>query len=393
MNAISGSKSGTGEPQYDLVIKDGHLLDTSQNINGRRDLAILEGRVAAIAEHIPQGQGREILNAAGSYVVPGLMDVHLHGYWGATYIGVDVDQACLKRGVTTVVDAGSAGSSSYEGLRQWIISQKRCRVLAFLNLSAMGLVVALSAPELSGCRVVDSQAIRKVFEVHGDVTLGIKVRLSTYAVVGSSIPYLEMARELADSLDTRLMVHVGDSAESLPEILGYLKPGDIMAHCLTPRPNGIFGTDGGLLPQVNEAVRRGVVMDAAHGRFHFSFEMAERALHAGFMPATISTDLTVASQTGPVFDLPTTMDKYLAVGMSLEDVVARVTSNAASSIGRASDLGTLKLSTEADFTVFDFEEGEFQLVDSVGETRQVSRKIRPLAVGRAGQVVPINGYV
>lgn len=390
MNADIGSKVGTGAPPYDLVVKGGHVLDPSQNINGRRDLAIAAGRVAAIAEHIPEGQGREVLNAAGSYVVPGLIDVHLHGYWGATDMGVDVDEACLRRGVTTVVDAGSAGTSGYDGLRQWIIDQKRCRVLAFVNLSAMGLVVAVSAPELCNTKVIDAQAIGRVLEAHGDVTLGIKVRLSSYAVVGSSIPYLKLARELADSLSTRLMVHVGDSAESLPEILGYLKSGDIMSHCLTPRPNGIFGADGRLLPQVDEAVKRGVVMDAAHGRFHFSFEMAERALHAGFTPTTISTDLTIPSQSGPVFDLPTTMDKYLAVGMSLEDVIARVTSDAATSIGKASELGTLKLGAEADFTVFDFEEGEFQLVDTVGETRQITRRIRPLVVGRAGQVVSIK---
>lgn len=375
---------------YDLVVKGARILDPAQGLDARMDLAVSRGRVAAIAEQISATKAQATLNIQNKILVPGLVDIHQHCYWGATSMGVDVAEACLKRGVTTVVDAGSSGTSGFDGLRKWILSDTRCRVLAFLNLSAMGLVIAGKAPEFPSMEVADPQGATSILKDHPDTVLGLKIRLSDYAVVGSCLAYLKMGREVADAARTRLMVHIGDTVETLPEILQFLRPGDIVSHILTPRPHGILDENNRILPQVWEAAKAGVVMDAAHGRFHFGFAVAERALDQGFLPATISSDLTVQSISGPVVDLLTTMDKFLSIGLPLPEVVARVTSAPATALGKTGEFGDLKPGAQADFTVLTFEEGVFSLTDAAGETRQISQRLKAVAVARAGEVMMLD---
>lgn len=372
---------------YDLVVKGARILDPSQGLDSIGDLAIRDGHVVALADSIAPSEARSCLDARETVLCPGLVDAHAHCYWGATRLGVDPDSSCLARGVTTVVDAGSAGSAGFDGLRRWIIDASNCRVLAFVNLSAAGLATAGISQELASPALFDGDGAAEILRSHPDVTVGLKLRLSNYAVGDGCIEYLAKGREVADSAGARLMVHIGDTVASLSEILPYIRPGDIVSHILTPARNGVLDADGHLLPEVREAEQSGVIFDSAHGRLHFSFSFAERILDQGLLPHIISTDLTKQSLHGPVFDLPTTMDKFLALGLSLPEVVRRVTWNPAVAIGRSEEFGSLRPGSSADFTLLSFEEGDFVLTDIKGETRRISRRVVPVAVGRAGKVV------
>lgn len=372
---------------YDLLVKGGRVLDPSQGLDRPMELAVSGGRVIGLAERIDASMATEVLDTSGLMVVPGLVDMHLHCYPGGTVMGVDADGYCLPRGTTTVVDAGSAGSSSFPGLAGWIANSSCCRVLAFVHLSCIGLAAVDRIPELGPAKLADPDGVLQLLDKHRGVALGIKIRLSSYAVGGHCAPYLKLGRELADAARCRLMVHIGDTVETLPEILSHLRPGDVVSHCFTSRPHGILDEQGRVLPPVLEAARAGVVFDSAHGRSHFSFGVAERALDQGFLPSTISTDLTTMSMRGPVVDLLTTMDKFLVLGMTLPEVLARVTSAPAAALGRIHEFGTLEPGAEADFALLDFEQGEFGLRDADGETREIPRRLRTVAVARRGQVI------
>lgn len=375
---------------YDLLVKGARILDPSQGLDRIGDMAVTDGRIAAVADSIAPTEARSCLDAQGTVLCPGLIDAHAHCYWGATRLGVEPDSAFLARGVTTVVDAGSAGSVGFSGFRRWVIDASKCRVLAFVNLSAIGLVTAGISQELASPKLFDGDGALEILRSHPDVTVGLKLRLSEYALGNSCLDYLAKAREVADRAAARLMVHIGDTAEDLPQILRFMRPGDIVSHILTPARHGVLDSDGRLLPEVREAQESGIIFDSAHGRLHFSFSFAERVLDQGLLPHIISSDLTRQSLSGPVFDLCTTMDKFLVLGLSLPEVIQRVTYNPALAIARSQDLGSLRPGSPADFTLLNFEQGSFTLTDTKGETRHISRRLVPAAVGRNGQVIDLR---
>lgn len=370
----------------DLILRGGTIINPATGFEGVADLAVADGVISAIGPDLKGSMSTRVIDVQGQYVVPGLIDLHAHVYRGGTSAGCDVDVDCLRRGVTTTVDGGSAGAANFAGLRDWVIYPAQSRVLAFVNLSAIGLTDT-RVGELVNQAYIDAEGIARIARENPEMLAGIKVRLSEYVIGGPAEPVLRIARETADAIGTRIMCHIGATVEPLPDILKHLKPGDIITHCLTGAKHGILDDEGKLLPQVREAVEYGIIFDGAHGRMHFHWDVTRKALDQGFTPYAISTDLTAPSVHGPVFDLPTTMTKLLALGVDLPDLVRWTTVNPARVLGREHEIGSLEVGRVADVTTLDVVDEPTTLVDSYSQAREVSRQIKPGHVLRAGEPV------
>lgn len=370
-------------PPYDLLLAGGDVLDPSTSHRERLDVAVSQGRIVAIDGNLRREDAGNVINVGGLTLTPGLIDLHCHGYWGATYWGIDLDPVCQRSGVTTAVDAGSAGAYNFPGFRRWIAGPNRTRTLAFLNISSIGLVH--QTYELANLHYADVDAAVGIADGNRDVVVGIKARIDVNTVGQSGIEPLRRARLAASALHLPLMVHIANGPPELTEVLGLMEPGDILTHCHTGRSNRIINDQGALRREAREAHQRGVLLDVGHGMGSFAFASAERLLDAGELPDTISTDVHSHSLNGPVYDLPTTLSKYLLLGMTLEAAVRCATVNAAAALGRP-DLGRFAVGGAADLAGLRLESGDFVLTDSMGESRRSQQRLCCDLTVRAGEV-------
>ena len=359
--------------RYDTIIAGGDVLDPGAGIGGRLDVGITDGRVAAIAPHLDRSMARTVFDATGQYVTPGLIDLHTHIYWGVTYWGIEADPVAARSGVTTWLDVGSAGAYSFPGFRRYIAEPNRVRTFALLNLSAIGLIAPTY--ELATLEYCNVPLATSIVEENRDIILGIKARIDASTTRGVGIRPLELARELADTVGLPLMVHIGSSPPSLDEVLALLRPGDILTHCFrTQGEHRIIGANGRVREDVIALHDAGLILDIGHGTGSFGFDTAEIALAQGIPPDVISSDIHQLAVQGPMFDLPTTLSKFLHLGMSLPDVIERATSRPAAAMRRP-DLGTIKPGSAADIALFRVEEGEYTFYDTQMVARQATRRL------------------
>ncbi len=387
--ALSVAYSQTTAPKYDLVVKGGHVVDPSQNLSAARDIAIVNRKVARIAPSIPDTEARQVLDARGMLVTPGLIDLHVHVYDGVAPLGIPADPNCIAKGVTTAVDAGSAGAHTFPGLRKYVINVVDTRVYALLNISVVGQsTLSTDNPwgELIDLRLANTKLAIKTIEQNRDVILGIKIRLTENIAGKHDLAALTLAREAADAVGLPVMAHIGGTFSTLPQILDLLKKGDVITHTYRQGGGGILDDRKRVLPEVKKAVRDGVRLDVGHGAGSFGWEVAEAALQQDLPPGTISSDVHQFNVNGPVVDLATTLSKFLHLGMKLEDVIARATVNPANTFGFPKGLGTLKEGSEGDVAVFKLAEGDFALFDSVKKSRVVHRRLLPVATVKAGRI-------
>ncbi|MBX5446817.1 amidohydrolase/deacetylase family metallohydrolase [Sphaerobacter sp.] len=378
------SGQGAGE-RFDLVIRGGDVLDPGAGIEGRYDLGIRDGHVAAIEPAIDPASAEGVIDATGQIVTPGLVDLHTHIYWGATYWGIEADPVAARSGVTTWLDVGSAGAYSFPGFRRYIAEPSRCRVFALLNLSSIGLI----APtwEFANPDYWDVDLAAKIVEANRDIILGIKARIDRNTTRGVGVRPLERARELADRVGLPLMVHIGWGPPTIDEVAAYLRPGDILTHCFTGGDMRILGEDGRILPVIRDLQERGLILDIGHGTGSFSFAVAEAMLEQSILPDTISSDIHQLAVQGPMYDLPTTLSKFLALGMSLSDVIVRATARPAAAIRRP-DLGTLRVGSVADIALWRLEEGDFVFHDVGMDERRGTRRLVNTLTLVDGQILP-----
>ena len=351
---------------YDLVLKKGEVIDPGWPFHQQADVAISKGKIAAVSADIPATDAIRVIDVSGKIVCPGLIDIHAHTFINAHDMGPQTDQRCSASGVTTLVDAGSAGSATFPGLRHYVAERSQVRLRCFVHLSALGLI-HLQVGELMNMDYADPEGCARTIRENRDVAIGVKLRFSNNVVPDSAgTEPLRLARQAADMADVPLMVHITDALLPVPKILEFMKPGDIVTHCLHRYQYGIMGPEKKeILREVRDAQKAGVIFDCAHGRMHFTFPFVRMALDQGFMPDTIATDLSIPSATrGPVFDLPTTMSKFLNLGVTVDEVIRCVTTNPARAIGEAGQLGTLKPGAIADVSVFSLERGQFDFIDT-----------------------------
>ncbi|MDP6110699.1 MAG: amidohydrolase/deacetylase family metallohydrolase [Planctomycetota bacterium] len=374
---------------YDLLIRGGTLIDPAQGIHGERDVAFANGVVAGTGEDLQEAEAETVVDARGRIVTPGLIDLHVHAFEGVSYFGVGPDATCLAKGATTVLDAGTAGADIFPGFRKFVIDACRTRVFALLNISSPGMLTR-DIGELENPDHANVKKVCKSMEEHPDVILGVKVRLTKNNIVSerAGIEPLYRAREAADATGTFIMVHPQSAwCESIDDVMAVMGERDILTHCFHDHPCGVLDEQGQVRDSVRDAAERGVIFDVGHGSGSFVWEVAERALDQGLIPHTLSTDLHTGSLNGPVYDLATVVDKFLYLGMSLEDAIARVTSAPAQAI-RQESLGTLSVGSAGDAAVFEIQEGEFELQDSPRKTRTANRKLVPVAVVKGGCLCP-----
>jgi dihydroorotase len=357
---------------YDLLIRGGEVRDPGRNFRARADVGILDGRIAAIDPAIPAERGREVIDARGLYVTPGLIDLHTHCFWGGSAIGVETDPLAARSGVTTWVDAGSFGYDTFHGFKRFIVEASKVRVFAYVYLYP-----DLRDPTVDAIGYVRAMMPRTAETIirNRDVLLGVKIQVGANMNGRYSLDFLKIARELGDKYNTPVMVHVSEAPPEIQDVLALLRRGDVLTHAYNGHTLGLVDQQGKLRPGVLEARRRGVWFDLGHGLTSFSFEVARQCLDAGLVIDSISTDLHTNNLNGPVYDLPTTMSKLLYLGMSFDDVLRRATANPARVVGRVEGLGSLRVGGPADVALLAVEEGEFQLTDSHRKTVTVKQKI------------------
>lgn len=357
---------------YDLLIRGGHVIDPASDLDAPTDLAVQGGRVALVAPTIDPAAARSTIDATGQIVTPGLVDLHTHIYWGVTYWGIEADPVAARSGVTTWLDVGSAGAYSFPGFRRYVKDASRARVFCLLNLSAIGLI----APtwEFTNLDYCDVDLAARTVEENRDIILGIKARIDSNTTRGVGIRPLELARTLADRVDLPLMVHIGSGPPSMGAIAELLRPGDILTHCFTGGDHRLLTDEGRLAPLARELQGRGVILDIGHGAGSFNYRVAEAALAEGVLPDVISSDIHQLSVQGPMFDLPTTLSKFLELGMGLPEIIDRATRRPALAMRRP-DLGTLAVGSPADIAIFRIEEGDYTFYDVAMNPRKATRRL------------------
>ena len=371
---------------HDLVIHGGTLIDPASGIHETRDVAIRHGRVAEVGADIDRSGALDGFDATGLIVVPGLVDLHVHVYWGGADLSVEPGPHDLARGVTTMVDAGSSGANNFPAFRRYLMEPFPGTILAFLNIAVMGQ----ADPDLGELHDIRYAKVDRAIEVaraNPDRIVGLKVRVSEQLAGRNGVEAVRLAREAGTAIGRPVMVHIGGSSAPIEDILELLGPGDIVTHSYTGWEPGIVDTTRRIIPAAREARARGVLFDVGHGRGSFAFGRAEDALADGFRPDTISTDLHRFNVPTPVVDLTTTMTKFLYLGLSLADVVAMTTVAPAAAIGYAGARGTLGVGAPVDVTVLRQEEGSFLLEDSYGATVTARQRLVSAATFVAGRRV------
>jgi dihydroorotase len=360
----------------DLILKGGRIIDPANGRDAVADIGFGEGKVEAVGSDLPL-RGSEAIDARGLIVVPGLIDLHTHVYWGGTSLGVDAATVAQRSGTTTFVDAGSSGPGNFPGFRRHIIEPSMLRILPYLNVSFPGIFAFSAAVMVGECadlRLIDPRECVRVIEANRDLIVGVKVRVGRGAGGSSGAAPLDMALEVAEEVGLPVMAHLDHPPPSRLEVLSRLRRGDVITHCFRPFPNAPVRADGRIREEVAEARRRGVVFDIGHGGGSFGFRTAEHMLAAGFLPDVISSDVHALSINGPAFDQLVTMAKFLALGVELGDVIRASTAAPAAALGRG-DLGHLAVGAVGDATILELVEGEFDYRDVLGESRRGRQRL------------------
>jgi len=373
---------------YDLLLKGGTVVDPSTGLDGIFDIAVESGVIARIAPDIPGAEATRTIAVAGKIVTPGLIDLHAHVFEGFTRNGVHPDLGGVHAGVTTIVDAGSAGAATFGGFPRHIIPRCHTEVIPFLHICQTGLA---TLPDIIAESSIDLDDTLRVADQYKGLICGIKARMVSPAleIMGMEMPRL--AKRAARESGTKLMVHIGDTEKRydpavIRSLLPLLEEGDILTHYFTANPGGVLDANGKLVPEAREAADRGVWFDTAHGRMNFSFEVGRRIIDQGLLPHCISTDLTVPGRLRTVHSMTEMMTRFLGLGFTLAQVVTMCTANPAKAIGAAHRLGSLAAGRQADISVLERREGEWVVYDVLGASLRVTQAMVPFVTVKRGQV-------
>jgi len=383
-----GQPVPASQPAYDLLLRGGHVIDPRNGIDAVMDVAVRDGRIAAVRAGIPAADARQVVDVSDLYVTPGLIDIHVHVFsttgmpeaWAGDN-SVRPDDLGFRSGVTTMVDAGSSGWRNFEDFRRTVIDRANTRVLAMLNIVGLGMMT--DVPE-QNVHDMNPEATAAMAAKHRDVVVGVK----SAHFQGPEWTSVDRAIEAGRRASIPVMVDFGYFREERPYhqlVTERLRPGDISTH-MYRGPVPYLGEDGRLLPYLTEARARGVRFDVGHGGGSFVFRTAVPAVAQGFYPDTISTDLHTGSMNAGMMDMLTTMSKFLVMGMPLATVIERSTDGPARVIHRP-ELGHLSVGAEADVAVLRLATGRFGYADGARGTIAGDRRLLSELTLRAGRVV------
>jgi len=373
---------------FDLILAGGHVIDPSQNLDGVMDVAFEGGTVARVGRDIPREGAKDVRDVSGHIVTPGLIDLHTHVYVHGTSLGIDAEAFARSSGVTTAVDTGSAGPGNFMGFRKHVIERSAVRILAYLHVSHAGIygfsdrVMVGESEEMRLMNPIDAVAVA---DANRDVIVGIKVRVGKHASGTQGTAPLEIALQVAEETGLPLMAHIDHPPPSYEDVVARLRPGDVLTHAFRPFPNAPVTAQGTVKQVVLAARDRGVYFDIGHGKGSFSFRTARTMLANGFLPDTISSDVHVLCINGPAYDQVTTLSKFLCLGVSLPEVIAASTVNAAKILKRP-ELGSLRPGAPGDATILSVIEGRFDYEDVVGEHLEGDKRIVSDGVVIAGRL-------
>jgi dihydroorotase len=377
---------------YDLLIKGGRVIDLAQKLNGELDVAIASGKIAAVAANIPPSRAREVFDARGKLVTPGLINTHAHLYRYAYPISVDPDAVGFPAGVTTAIDAGSGGASTFLGFRKYVIDTSPLRIYAMLNISTIG---NFGNELYMGLGNINTKAAIRVINEHKDRIVAIKVRINGNAKdLENDVEVLKRARSAADETGLPIMMHWTNERD----LLAILKRGDILTHPFnipTPNQSNLFGgAPGKVLPQILELKDRGIWTESQAVNSHHLWVNSEAAFAQGWAPDLISTDMgAITPETPNGLMLPWTMTQYLHLGLTVEQVIERVTVTPTTVFKFAGKHGTLEPGVIADVTVIDLQQGNFELIDQQNNKRTAKQKFVPVATVHGGTLTRIDPTV
>uniref|UniRef100_A0A9E7ZPA8 Amidohydrolase/deacetylase family metallohydrolase n=1 Tax=Bosea sp. NBC_00436 TaxID=2969620 RepID=A0A9E7ZPA8_9HYPH len=351
-----------------------------------------DGKIAAIGAGLTAPADAERVDGKGAFVSPGWVDLHVHVWHGGTDISLRPSDCGAERGVTTMVDAGSAGEANFHGFREYVIEPARERIKAFLNLGSIGLVACNRVPELRDIGDIDLDRIIECYAENSEHIVGLKVRAS-HVITGSwGVTPVKLGKKIAKILKLPMMVHVGEPPALYDEVLEILGPGDVVTHCFNGKAGSSILEDEDLFKLAERCAAEGVRLDIGHGGASFSFKVAEAAIQRGLMPFSISTDLHNRCMNFPVWDLATTMSKLLSVGMPFDAIIQAVT-HAPASVIKLDMTDRLTVGQRADFTIFDIIDSDLEATDSNGDVSKLTRLFEPRHAVIGAEAIAASRYV
>ena len=321
----------------------------------------------------------KVIDCNNSFLSPGWSDLHVHIWYGGSDVSIRANEAGFKRGVTTLVDAGSAGEATFHGLKEYVIDRQRETIKAFINIGSIGLVACNRIPELIDERFIDIDRTLKVIEENRDIICGIKVRASGVIVGSWGITPVQIARKVAEIANLPMMVHIGEPPPTLNQIFDLLRPGDVVTHCFNGKHPGSISDSPQIFANAKRLAEEGVFMDVGHGAASYNFEVAKEAIDNGLKPYSISTDLHGWNLHGPVYDLATTVSKLYAAGLSLEECVNAITYNPRNFLA-LDNAASLAAGSKAYFTVFNVNDCDELVSDSQGNNITLKSTFEPKMV-------------
>ena len=375
----------------DLLLKGGEVIDPSQDIRAKLDVAVTDGVISAVAPDLDPSDAARVINVDGNIVVPGMIDLHTHVYEGINQNGINPDLAGVLSGVTTVLDAGSAGCYTFGGFPRYVVPRAKTRIFCMLHISRVGLSYQ---PDTSRREDIDVEETVSVIKANRPLIQGVKIRAVGPGVPRMGVEMVRLAKQAATEGGVRLMVHIGDRSIAggdgteptiTHQLLPLLENGDIITHLFSGNPGRIIGDDGKVIPEIMEAQERGVFLDTAHGRQNFSFDVAKAALDQGVNPRSISTDMTPPGRMNTVHSMTEMLARFMALGFSLEDVIRMTTANPAQALGMEDTLGSLAVGRPADISVLKEETGDWLFHDTEGNTLRGDKALVPVVTIKDGE--------
>ena len=371
-----------------FVLRGGRVIDPANGVDRVADLVL--GKDEILGLDVPEPDGAQVIDCQGSIVTPGMIDLHVHVYWGGTSLGVKPEDFADHSDCTTLVDAGSAGPGNFTGFREHVIDRSRVRILAYLHVSFAGIYGfggRIMVGESHDMRLMAAREAAAVATAHPGVIVGIKVRIGAHASGPSGIAPLDVAQDVADRTGLPLMVHIDEPPPSYSDVVARLRKGDVLTHCFRPFPNAPCHGDGRVRDAVLAARERGVIFDIAHGMGSFSWDSARKMDAAGFRPDVISSDIHAFCINGPAHDNLNVMTKFLALGWSVKDVIAAASIAPAKVLSRP-DLGHLGNTAQPEASVIRQTPGSVALADVAGEVVNYDSLLTPVGTVSGGKWHP-----